>query len=233
VAVQDRATPDIVRLSDELQTNLLLAPRGQWPPRTLGRHGCAALGGLVIVAGGTARLRRAAPAAHDDAASPRRHADRRGRRTGLAASRFAAPTSATSCSAARPGRPVRDRTPGRASRRCGCRSAPRWSRRSAPAHPAAGGHADLHIYDTGASLTFTVLARALDGQEESQWRAAKDPPARRSSAPARRSPTTTASAETREWVAAELGALGVSSLHALKDHLDPPGDEPRKLIPAA
>src|ERR1019366_1778380 len=31
-----------------------------------------------------------------------------------------------------------------------------------------------HVYDSGASLTFSAMARALPGQEQAQWRAAKD-----------------------------------------------------------
>jgi alkyldihydroxyacetonephosphate synthase len=92
-----------------------------------------------------------------------------------------------------------------------------------------------HVYDTGASLTFTVLARAQDGQEESQWRAAKDAAsAAIVGAGATISHHHGIGRDHAEWVAAELGELGVSSLRVLKSHLDPSGVmNPGKLIPAA
>ena len=101
--------------------------------------------------------------------------------------------------------------------------------------PALVGCQISHVYLTGASLTFTVLARAQPGEEEAQWRAAKDAA----------SATITAVGATishhhgigrdhADWVGAELGPLGSSSLGALKAHLDPIGVmNPGKLIPAA
>ena len=52
VAVQDRATPDVVRLSDELQTNILLAAgesNGRRAP--LGRHGLRSRSGVLVIVG--------------------------------------------------------------------------------------------------------------------------------------------------------------------------------------
>jgi alkyldihydroxyacetonephosphate synthase len=92
-----------------------------------------------------------------------------------------------------------------------------------------------HVYGTGASLTFTVLARALEGQEEAQWRAAKDA----ASAAIVRAGATIShhhgiGRDHAGWVSSELGELGVSSLRALKAQLDPFAVmNPGKLIPGA
>ena len=101
--------------------------------------------------------------------------------------------------------------------------------------PPLVGSQISHVYDTGASLTFTVLARALEGQEESQWRAAKDAAsAAIVGAGATISHHHGIGRDHADWAAAELGELGVSSLRALKSHLDPVGVmNPGKLIPAA
>lgn len=92
-----------------------------------------------------------------------------------------------------------------------------------------------HVYDTGVSLTFTVLARALQGREETQWRAAKDAAsAAISRAGAPISHHQGIGRDNVGWAAAELGALGLSSLRALKAQLDPFGVmNPGKLIAAA
>jgi alkyldihydroxyacetonephosphate synthase len=91
-----------------------------------------------------------------------------------------------------------------------------------------------HVYDTGVALTFSVLARALEGREEAQWRAAKDAASDaiiRAGAPI--SHHQGIGREHAAWAAAELGALGVSSLRALKAQLDPVGVmNPGKLIAA-
>ena len=101
--------------------------------------------------------------------------------------------------------------------------------------PALVGCQVSHVYLTGASLTFTVLARAHPGAEEAQWRAAKD---------AASGAIITAGATISHhhgigrdhavWASAELGPLGTSSLAALKAHLDPVGVmNPGKVIPQA
>ena len=81
-----------------------------------------------------------------------------------------------------------------------------------------------HVYLTGASLTFTVLARAQVGEEEAQWLAAKNAAsAAIVSAGATISHHHGIGRDHAEWAAAELGPLGTSSLAALKAHLDPTG----------
>ena len=89
-----------------------------------------------------------------------------------------------------------------------------------------------HVYPTGASLTFTTLARALEGQEESQWRAVKDA----ASSTIVRSGATIShhhgvGRDHAGWAAVELGTLGVAALRAIKAQLDPLGVmNPGKLI---
>jgi alkyldihydroxyacetonephosphate synthase len=241
VAVQDRATPDVVRLSDELQTNLLLAAgeaNGRRAP--LGRHGLRSRTGVLVIVGWEGQ--------RDSVERRRLHTMtllRRGGGTPIgeaagrawAASRFAAPY-------------VRDELLGRGVLVDQFETASTWTglgplRASVTAAlveslgargtPPLVGTQISHVYDTGASLTFTVLARAQDGQEESQWRAAKDAAsAAIVGAGATISHHHGIGRDHAEWVAAELGELGVSSLRALKSHLDPSGVmNPGKLIPAA
>ena len=90
-----------------------------------------------------------------------------------------------------------------------------------------------HLYDSGASLYFTFLARQLPGEEVAQWRAAK------------RSATEAIVAvggtithhhavgrDHADWMAAEVGETGVGLLRALKEELDPRGImNPGKLLP--
>ncbi len=81
-----------------------------------------------------------------------------------------------------------------------------------------------HVYETGASLYFTFLARQREGDEIEQWRAVKARRATRSSRAAARSPTTTRSgATTRRGWRARSASTGVAALRALKAELDPPG----------
>ncbi len=240
IAVQDRATPDIVRLSDELQTSLLLAAGEANRRRApLGRHGLRSRQGVLAIVGWEGQ--------RDSVERRRLHTMtllRRGGGTPIgeaagrawAASRFAAPY-------------VRDELLGRGVLVDQFETASTWTgleplrlsvmaalveSLTARGTPPLIGSQISHIYDTGASLTFTVLARALDGQEESQWRAAKDA----ASAAIVRAGATIShhhgiGRDHAEWAAAELGELGVSSLRALKDHLDPVGVmNPGKLIPA-
>ena len=93
-----------------------------------------------------------------------------------------------------------------------------------------------HIYPTGASLYFTVLARAETGRELEQWAAAKH-----AANEAIISGGGTAShhhavgTAHREIVATDLGGtdgVGVAALRALKAYLDPAGIlNPGKLLP--
>lgn len=89
-----------------------------------------------------------------------------------------------------------------------------------------------HVYPTGASLYFTVVA-AQQGDPIEQWRRAK---AAASDAMVRTGATIThhhaVGADHRPWMQAEIGDLGVDVLRAVKARLDPAGIlNPGKLIP--
>ena len=90
-----------------------------------------------------------------------------------------------------------------------------------------------HTYRDGASLYFTVLARARPGEEIEQWRAAK---AAASEAIVREGATIThhhaVGRDHAPYMEAEVAETGVAALRALKDRLDPAGImNPGKLIP--
>ena len=89
-----------------------------------------------------------------------------------------------------------------------------------------------HVYPTGASLYFTVVAGQRDNPIE-QWRKAKTAA---SDAMVRCGATIThhhaVGADHRPWMRAEVGDLGVEVLRAIKAVLDPTGIlNPGKLIP--
>jgi alkyldihydroxyacetonephosphate synthase len=89
-----------------------------------------------------------------------------------------------------------------------------------------------HVYPTGASLYFTVVA-GQRGNPIEQWRKAK---AAASAAMVRCGATIThhhaVGADHRPWMRDEVGDLGVEVLHAVKAVLDPEGIlNPGKLIP--
>lgn len=89
-----------------------------------------------------------------------------------------------------------------------------------------------HVYPTGASLYFTVVA-AQRGDAVEQWRKAK---AAASEAMVRGGGTIThhhaVGADHRPWLTDEVGELGVAVLRAVKSTLDPAGIlNPCKLIP--
>jgi alkyldihydroxyacetonephosphate synthase len=103
---------------------------------------------------------------------------------------------------------------------------------------AASGTAALvlchisHVYPTGASLYFTVVAAQRDDPAE-QWRAAK---AAASEAMVDAGATVThhhaVGTDHRPWLRAEVGDVGVTVLRAVKAALDPAGIlNPGKLIP--
>ncbi|HET6651837.1 MAG TPA: FAD-binding oxidoreductase [Nocardioides sp.] len=89
-----------------------------------------------------------------------------------------------------------------------------------------------HVYETGASLYFTVAARQVgDGLE--QWAAAK---AAASDAMIAAGATIThhhaVGRDHRPWLAQEIGPVGVEILRAVKDRLDPNGVlNPGVLVP--
>lgn len=89
-----------------------------------------------------------------------------------------------------------------------------------------------HVYPTGASLYFTVVA-GQRGDVTKQWTAAK---VAASDAISRTGGTIThhhaVGADHRPWMAGEIGELGVKVLTAVKQALDPAGIlNPGKLIP--
>lgn len=226
--IQDRAMPDVVRVSDEVQTAVLLAAGESGGRRApLGRRGLRGRDGALMIIGWEGQ--------RDSVDRRRLHTMTLLRRGGgkeigtpagraWAASRFASPY-------------VRDELLGLGVLVDQFETASTWSgleplratvmatlteALSACGTPPLVGSQISHAYDTGASLTFTVLARALEGQEEAQWRAAKDA----ASAAIVRAGATIShhhgiGRDHAVWAQAELGELGVSSLRALKAHLDP------------
>jgi alkyldihydroxyacetonephosphate synthase len=90
-----------------------------------------------------------------------------------------------------------------------------------------------HLYETGASLYFTFLARQLVGEEIAQWQAVK---AAASSAIVEGGGTIThhhaVGRDHAPWMEAEIGRDGVRALRALKAEMDPDGImNPGKLVP--
>ena len=92
-----------------------------------------------------------------------------------------------------------------------------------------------HLYPSGASLYFTFLARAQQGEELEQWSAAKR--AAMDAIVATGGTITHHHAvghDHAEWLSAEIGELGVEALRAVKGRLDPAGImNPGKLLPPA
>ena len=91
-----------------------------------------------------------------------------------------------------------------------------------------------HVYPTGASLYFTVLAAAEPGREIEQWTAAKR--AANDAIVAARGTIThhhAVGTAHREHVLDDLSAVGVDALRAVKERLDPAGIlNPGKLLPS-
>jgi alkyldihydroxyacetonephosphate synthase len=89
-----------------------------------------------------------------------------------------------------------------------------------------------HVYPTGASLYFTVLAAATPGAERAQWARAKEA-ANRAIVTAGGTITHHHAVGTahREHLRAEVGEVGLAALRAVKDRLDPAGVlNPGKLL---
>ena len=81
-----------------------------------------------------------------------------------------------------------------------------------------------HLYETGASLYFTFIARQREGAEIEQWRAVKR--AASEAIVAAGGTITHHHAVGRDhapWLAREIGEQGVAALGALKAELDPAG----------
>lgn len=89
-----------------------------------------------------------------------------------------------------------------------------------------------HVYETGASLYFTLIARQREGDEIAQWRAVKQ--AAGEAIMAGGGTITHHHAVGRDhapWMAREVGGGGLAALRALKAELDPAGImNPGKLL---
>ncbi|HTZ88128.1 MAG TPA: FAD-binding oxidoreductase [Solirubrobacteraceae bacterium] len=89
-----------------------------------------------------------------------------------------------------------------------------------------------HLYETGASLYFTFIAKQREGSEIEQWRAAKEAA---SEAIVTHDGTIThhhaVGRDHAPWMSAEVGDTGLRALRALKAELDPVGImNPGKLV---
>jgi alkyldihydroxyacetonephosphate synthase len=89
-----------------------------------------------------------------------------------------------------------------------------------------------HLYETGASLYFTFIARQREGEELVQWRAAKEAA---SLAITQGGGTIThhhaVGRDHAPWMTAEVGEGGLRALRAVKEELDPVGImNPGKLL---
>ncbi|HEY5287765.1 MAG TPA: FAD-binding oxidoreductase [Solirubrobacteraceae bacterium] len=239
---QSRCTPEVARLSDEQETRMSLALAGSGGAK--GRLGRAYLGvrgygsGCLAILGfegdpEEVAVRRAAATRIVRAAGGLRV----GRSPGEAwlASRYSAPY-------------LRDELLTRGVLVETLETATRWSnleqlhRRVAGAIGATLGAKGTpalvmchvsHLYETGASLYFTFIARQREGEEIEQWQAAK---AAASAAIVDGGGTIThhhaVGRDHAPWMAREIGSAGVSALRALKSELDPAGImNPGKLLP--
>jgi alkyldihydroxyacetonephosphate synthase len=216
---REGAAPDVARLSDEEETRLSLALAGA------GRLGQALLGGrCLLVLGWEGRTRRRVAAA-------RRLLRWGGRPLGAkpgrawAASRFAGPY-------------LRDDLLDRGVLVETLETATAWSNlahlydevRRALAGAHVGCHVS-HLYPTGASLYFTVLARQ-EPDAVAQWRALKT---RATDAILAAGGTLThhhaIGRDHAPWLESEVGPLGLALLRTLKSHADPAGImNPTKLL---
>jgi alkyldihydroxyacetonephosphate synthase len=208
---QEGLAPDIARLSDEEETRLSLALAGT------GRVGQALLGGRCLLVlgweGRTGRRRAVAAKLLRWGARPL------GPKPGRAwlASRFAGPY-------------LRDDLIDRGVLVETLETATAWSNlahlydtvRGALVGAHIGCHVS-HLYPTGASLYFTILARQ-DADPAAQWRALK---ARAMDALVAAGGTIThhhaVGNDHAPWYEGEVGPLGVNLLRTLKAHADPAG----------
>ena len=239
VMEQREASPDIARLSDEHETRMgmALAASGSTAER-LGRRylrlrghegGCVAIAGFEGEAEDVARRRRLAGALLRAGGGLAL-----GRRPGVAwgRTRYAGPY-------------LRDELLNRGLLVETLETATAWSNLQALYGAVAGalrgalGERTIvmchvsHLYPSGASLYFTVLAAQAD-DAAGQWRRAKT--AASEAIVAGRGTIThhhAVGADHARWLSAEVGDLGVEVLRAAKARLDPAGImNPGKLLPA-
>jgi alkyldihydroxyacetonephosphate synthase len=239
---QEHAAPDVARLSDQAETRMSLALSGAGGLK--GRLGKAYLGlrgyrgGALAILGFegepqllAARRKRAFELVRRDGGLPV------GRSPGEAwlASRFSAPY-------------LRDELLTQGVMVETLETATTWSNVGALHRAVGGAIADAlaadgtaglvmchvsHLYETGASLYFTFLARQREGAELEQWRAVKQAA---SNAIVSGSGTIThhhaVGRDHAPWMEQEIGGQGVAALRALKAELDPAGImNPGKLLP--
>jgi alkyldihydroxyacetonephosphate synthase len=237
---RERVLPDIARLSDEQETATSLLLAGGGPKARLGGAYLTARG----VRGGALAILGFEGTEHDVEFRRARvralmrpfHAVRVGRSPGEAwlAGRFAAPY-------------LRDELLTHGVMVETLETAGSWSRlralygdvRDAIARAlAAGGTPGMvmchisHVYESGASLYFTFLARQREGQELAQWQTVKD--AASAAILAAGGTITHHHAVGRDhapYLPQEVGKAGVEALRAVKAELDPTGImNPGKLL---
>jgi alkyldihydroxyacetonephosphate synthase len=217
---RDGLAPDIARLSDEEETRLSVALAGT------GRVGRTLLGGRCLLVlgweGRTGRRRAVATRLLRWGGIPL------GSKPGRAwlASRFAGPY-------------LRDDLLDRGVLVETLETATSWSNLAhlydAVRNVFSGAHVGCHVshlYPTGASLYFTILA-AQDADPVAQWRALKS---RALDAIAAAGGTLThhhaIGHDHAPWLAGEIGEYGVNLLRTLKSHCDPAGImNPGKVLP--
>ena len=227
--VQTGTGPTVIRLSDEAETGVSLATT-----ETIGEQSVTG-GCLAITAFEGAPAHAASRHAETRAVleALRRYVTRRGTRAGVGARPFRGAVPPR-LAAGRRG-PVRDVGDGDDLVEPFCTEGCRYG---GPDHVARTDTPALvlchisHVYPTGASLYFTVVA-AQRGNPIEQWRKAKTAA---SDAMVRHGGTIThhhaVGADHRPWMRDEIGDLGVEVLRAVKAVLDPAGIlNPGKLIP--
>jgi len=238
---QQRAAPDVARLSDEAETRMSLALAGSGGLK--GRLGKAYLGlrgyreGCLAILGFEGETEAVAARRKRALALVRRDGGLTvGRSPGEAwlASRFSAPY-------------LRDELLTQGVMVETLETATQWSNvqrlhravgAAIAAALSAGGTPGLvmchvsHLYETGASLYFTFLARQRQGEELEQWQTVKRAASR---AIVDGGGTIThhhaVGRDHAPWLEEEIGSEGVAALRALKSELDPAGImNPGKLV---
>ncbi len=234
--VQEHATPDVARLSDEAETTMSLALAGLAGTRAavLGRYLSArgAAGGSLMIVGWEGTPERVSARRRATNAVLRRHGAvplGAGPGRAWARGRFHAPYFRDDLIA----RGVMVETLETATTWSGLPGLYAAVRGALSAHaPFVACHVS-HIYPTGASLYFTFLAHQQPDDVIGQWNRAKSAAC---DAIVSAGGTIThhhaVGRDHRRWLAAEDGELGIEALRAVKDRLDPAGImNPGKLLP--